>query len=225
LKSVSRVRYALAAVFSMIAVAPASAGQTPVLDALVKHTVALHDYAVTIDGHEVVGDTTDDRVMRFWYRKPDRAKLEVLKGPAAGTRLEWTGGTKARVRGGIFSWFPIWLDLHDRRITSLRGNTMLRAELEPTLECFVAHRGAVKETPGPRVEGLSTDLVTLTLPGGLGCPADSDEDHTVTRDVLTVAHESGVLLRRERYIGDGLVERWNLGDIKLDAGLTDADFR
>jgi hypothetical protein len=221
----SCVRYALAAVISTVAVAPASAGQTPVLDALVKHTVALHDYAVTIAGHEVDGDTVDDRVMRFWYRKPDRAKLEVVKGPAAGTRLEWVGGAKARVRGGIFSWFPIWLDLHDRRITSLRGNTMLRAELEPTLECFVAHRGAVREAPGPRVEGLTTDVVTLTVPSGLGCPADSETDRTVTRDVLTVAHDSGVLLRRERYVGETLVERWDLSEVKLDAGLTDADFR
>jgi hypothetical protein len=200
------------------------AGATPALDLLVKHTAALHDYAVTIDAHELDGTATDDRVMRFWYRKPDRAKMEVVKGPAAGTRLEWVGGTKARVRGGIFSWFPIWLDLHDRRITSLRGNTMLRAELEPTLECFVAHRNAVKEAPG-RLNGAPTDVVTLSIPAGLGCPADSEADRVITKDVLTISHDSGVLLRRERYVGDELVERWNLSDVVTNAGLKDSDFR
>jgi hypothetical protein len=196
-----------------------------VLDALVKHTAALSDYAVTIEAHEVDGTSTDDRVIRFWYRKPDRAKMEVLKGPAAGTRLEWVGGDKARVRGGIFSWFPIWLDLNDPRITSLRGNTMLRAELEPTLECFVAHRGSVTESAGPRVDGQTTDLVTLSIPGGLGCPADSAKDRAVTRDVLTVGRDTGVLLRRERYAGDTQVERWLLSDVVTNAGLKDADFR
>lgn len=195
------------------------------LDALVRHTAALSDYAVTIDAHEVDGTSIDDRVIRFWYRKPDRAKMEVQKGPAAGTRLEWVGGTKARVRGGIFSWFPIWLDLHDARITSMRGNTMLRAELEPTLECFVAHRSAVTESSGPRVDGAPTDQITLSIPGGLGCPADSAADRTVTRDVLTVSRDSGVLLRRERYVGETQVERWNLSDVVTNAGLKDADFR
>jgi hypothetical protein len=201
------------------------AAQTPVLDALLKHTAALSDYAVTIDAHEVDGSSSDDRVIRFWYRKPDRAKMEVLKGPAAGTRLEWVGGDKARVRGGIFSWFPIWLDLHDPKITSLRGNTMLRAELEPTLECFAAHRSFVTESAGPRIDGQPTDLITLSIPTGLGCPADSTTDRVVTKDVLTVSHDTGVLLRRERYVGDTQVERWLLSDIVTNSGLKDADFR
>jgi hypothetical protein len=221
----SCVRVATAVALAVSGVAPASAGQTPVLDALVKHTAALSDYAVTVDAHEVDGTNSDDRVIRFWYRKPDRAKMEVLKGPAAGTRLEWIGGEKVRVRGGIFSWFPIWLDLHDPKITSMRGNTMLRAELEPTLECFVAHRSAVTEAPGPRVDGQVTDLVALSIPGGLGCPADSATDRAVTKDVLTVSRDTGVLLRRDRYVGDTQVERWLLSDVVTNAGLKDADFR
>jgi len=185
----------------------------------------VHDYAVTIDAHEVDGARSDDRTMRFWFLSPSHAKLEVLQGPSAGTRLIWSGGDNVHVRGGVFSVIPLWLDLRDPRITSLRGNTILRAEFGPTVECFVAHRDAVTESPGPSSDGRATVLVTLSLPGGIGCPADSEKDRAVTKDVLTVERDDAVVLERKRYAGSTLVERWKLSDVKFDAGLTEADFR
>jgi len=203
----------------------ASEHATPMLDAIVHFMSTVRDYSVTIDAHEVDGSEIDDRIIHFWFREPQQAKIEVVKGPAAGTRLVWTGGDKAHVRGGIFSWLPIYLDLHDSRIVSLRGNTMLRAEFKPGLDCFVAHRDAVTEAPGPKVDGQATVLVTMNIPSGLNCPADSATDHAVTRDVLTAFRSSATVVKRERYVGDTLVERWTLSDMKFNPGLTDADFR
>jgi len=195
------------------------------LDAVVHFMASVHDYSVTIDAHEVDGSAVDDRIIRFWFRKPQQAKIEVLKGQAAGTRLVWTGGDRARVRGGIFQWLPIYLDLHDPRITSIRGNTMLRAEFQPALDCFVAHRDAVSESAGPKVDGQPTVLVSMTIPAGVNCPADSVKDRAVTKDVLTALRSSATVVKRERYVGDTLVERWTLSDMKFDPGLADADFR
>lgn len=198
---------------------------TPVLDQIAARMAHAHDYAVTIDAHEVDGNTVDDRVMRFWYLAPNHAKLEVENGKGAGTRLLWSGGDRIQVRGGVFSVLPITLDLHDSRITSPRGNTMLRAEFGPTVDCFVAHRSAVTETPGPEVDGKATVLVALAVAGGIDCPADSAKDRSsVTKDVLTVGRDSAIVTERQRYVGDTLVERWKLSNVKFDSGLTEADF-
>jgi hypothetical protein len=197
---------------------------TPVLDQIAARMAHAHDYAVTIDAHEVDGSRVDDRVMRFWYLAPNHAKLEVENGKGAGTRLIWSGGDRVQVRGGIFSVLPITLDLHDSRITSPRGNTMLRAEFGPTVDCFVAHRSAVTETPGSEVGGKATVLITLAVPSGIDCPADSAKDRAVTKDMLTVERDSAIVIERQRFVGDTLVERWKLSDVKFDAGLTEADF-
>jgi hypothetical protein len=198
---------------------------TPMLDAVVHFMASVRDYSVTIDAHETDASAVDDRIIRFWFREPQQAKIEVVKGPAAGTRLVWTGGDRAHVRGGIFSWLPVYLDLHDPRIVSLRGNTMLRAEFKPGLDCFVAHRDAVTESPGPKVDGQATVLVSMMIPSGVNCPADSAKDRSVTKDVLTALRSSATVVKRERYVGDTLVERWTLSEMKFNPGLTDADFR
>jgi hypothetical protein len=209
---------------SVASAAPTSHA-TPAFDALVHRMATVRDYTVTIDAHEVDGSQTDDRVMRFSYRKPDRAKVEIIKGQAAGTRVIWLGGTTAHVRGGLLSLLPVWLDLHDHHITSLRGNTMLRAVLQPTIDCFAAHRDDVSEVDDVKQNGQRVDVVTLSIPGGLRCPADSPKDRDVTRDVLTLVHGSPTLARQERYEGERLVERWIISDVVLDPGLADSDFR
>ena len=176
---------------------------TPALDRLVHRSQAIREYSATIQAHEADGDRVDDRVLRFTFSVPDHATLEATSGKGAGMTLVWSGGTRVRVRGGLFSILPVWLDLHDPRITSLRGNTMLRAQLGPALHCFEAHRDDVTE--------------------GLRCPADSARDGDVTKDVLTVTQADSKVVRRERYVGSTLVERWVLSDVVVVSGPAPTD--
>ena len=179
---------------------------------------------MTIDAHEVDGARSDDRVLRFSFRKPNRAKMEVVRGRGAGIRVIWNGGATVHIRGGLLSLLPVTLDLQDPRVTSLRGNTMLHAEFEPVLDCFLNHRNAVTERPGPRIDGRSTVLITLERLGGIDCPGDVSRDRAVTKDVLTVVRASATVVRRERYVDSAVVERWSLRDLALNAGLTEKDF-
>lgn len=196
---------------------------TPALDRLVHRSQAIREYSATIQAHEADGDRVDDRVLRFTFSVPDHATLEATSGKGAGMTLVWSGGTRVRVRGGLFSILPVWLDLHDPRITSLRGNTMLRAQLGPALHCFEAHRDDVTEGVGPPVDGHPTDTIALAVAGGLRCPADSARDGDVTKDVLTVTQADSKVVRRERYVGSTLVERWVLSDVVVVSGPAPTD--
>jgi hypothetical protein len=39
---------------------------------------SIHDYAVTIDAHEVLGRSSQERVLRYVFRKPAQARLAVF---------------------------------------------------------------------------------------------------------------------------------------------------
>jgi hypothetical protein len=205
--------------------AAAKSEEPALLDTFVKRWATIDDYTATIVAHEVDGDRVDDRTMRFWFRKPDRAKLVMTGGGSKGSALFWTGGTHAHVRAAGFPFFPLWLDLHSGAITSLRGNTMLRPDLGPTVACFAAHPESVREGTGPQIDGHATRTLTLEVPGGLGCDGDPPKDREVTKDVLTLTRDQGLVVLRERFAGPTLVEHWEVRDIRINVGLTDDDFK
>jgi hypothetical protein len=215
---------AIVAVCAVCAAARATPSTTnaPLLDALAKRWAAIDDYTATIVAHEVDGDRTEDRTMRFWFRKPDRAKLQMIGGGGPSSVLVWKGGSNVRVKVGFFT---LSFDLHSPTINSIRGNTMLRPDLTSTLSCFQTHRDAVKEATGPMIGGKPTHTLTLEIPGGLGCAGDSATDHDVDRDVLTLRDEDNVVVLRERYVGSSVVEHWELHDVRTNVGLGDDDFR
>jgi hypothetical protein len=202
--------------------APSSQANAPLLDALAKRWAAIDDYTATIVAHEVDGDRVEDRAMHFWFRKPDRAKLQMTAGGSAGSVLIWRGGSNVRAMVGFFT---LSFDLHSPAINSIRGNTILRPDLTLTLACFQSHRDAVKEAPGPEIAGKQTHTLTLAIAGGLGCPGDSATDHDVDRDVLTLRDDDNLVVLRERYVGSSVVEHWELHDVRTNVGLSDDDFR
>jgi hypothetical protein len=83
----------------------------------------------------------------------------------------------------------------------------------------------VREGAGPDVDGHPTQTLTLEVPAGIGCDGDPPRDRDVTKDVLTITRDTGVIVLRERYAGPTLVERWQLKDVRINAGLTDDDFK
>jgi hypothetical protein len=215
---------AIVAACALCGAGPAPSGQAnaPLLDALQKRWAAIDDYTATIVAHEVDGDRVEDRTMRFWFRKPDRAKLQMTGGGGPSSVLVWKGGSNVRVKVGFFT---LSFDLHSPTINSIRGNTMLRPDLTSTLVCFQSHRDAVKQATGPEIGGKPTHTLTLAIPGGLGCLGDSATDHDVDRDVLTLRDDDNLDVLRERYVGSSVVEHWELRDVRTNVGLGDDDFR
>ncbi len=220
--------FAFLAACALAATVPATSAtpaQPALLDQLAKRWASIDDYTATIVAHEVDGDRVEDRTMRFWFRKPDRAKLEMTGGGSAGSVLIWRGGSQVRVKPSGFGPFPLSFDVHSGAITSIRGNTMLRPDLTSTLACFQAHRDVLKEATGPAIDGKPTQTLTLEIAGGLNCPGDSQADQDVTRDVLTIRTADGLVVLRERYVGSSVVEHWELHDVRVNVSLSDDDFR
>ncbi|MGP6159271.1 MAG: hypothetical protein ACLPYS_17495 [Vulcanimicrobiaceae bacterium] len=185
----------------------------------------LDDYSMTIETTEWTRGTAVQEVLRYAFRKPALARLEVVAGPRRGAVLVWRGGPKVVAYQRGFLLFKIVAGVTSARVTSPRGNGILTPNLGDVLDCFAAHGQNVRESAGPSVDGAPSDAIALDYRGGSACPDDSSQDRAVTRDVLYVSRDSGYVVERERYEGDTLVERYLIRDLVVNSNLPDSLFR
>jgi outer membrane lipoprotein-sorting protein len=184
----------------------------------------VNTYSVTIEASEHLGARSQRQVLRYSYRRPDRARIEVVDGAGRGGVVLWYGDDRATAYRRGLKLLKLRVGAEDGRVTSLRGNGVLTPNFDAILSCFVENRSRVSESPGPILDGAPTIAITLAN-GGLHCAGDSATDRGVTRDVLYVSRKTSLPVQRERYVGAELVERWELRDLRLNPGLTDSAFR
>jgi hypothetical protein len=184
----------------------------------------LHDYSVTIQEREVLGTQSSEHVLHYAFQKPSRARVDVISGTKSGTTIVWNGGDRVIAYRRNLSFFKKHGGVRDRDLTSLRGNSILSADLGDIVACFGEHRAALIERDGPSIEDEATEEVALPYTG-VSCQDDSESDRAVTLDVLDLSRRTGLILMRTRYEGDEVVERWLLSDYRIDPGLTDADLQ
>jgi outer membrane lipoprotein-sorting protein len=184
----------------------------------------VRDYTVTIDSREFRDSRSQRQLLKYAYRRPDRARLEIVDGAQRGAIIVWRGNNSATAYRRGLRLFSLHLAPRDERVTSLRGNGVLTPNFDGILACFADHRAQVSERRGPPVEGEPTTAIALAR-AGFACAIDSPIDREVTRDVLYVSQKSGLPVLRERYVGARLVERWELHDLRLNPNLPDSAFR
>jgi outer membrane lipoprotein-sorting protein len=186
---------------------------------------SMHDYSVTIDAHEELGAETDEHELHYAFRKPDRARLDVVNGTRSGTTIVWSGGSSVVAYRRSMSFLKMHGDPRQKDLTSLRGNGVLSPNIGDLVACFGEHREELIERSGPVIDGEATDEIALPYKD-VTCPDDPPADKgAITLDVLDVSHKTGLILMRKRYAGDEVVERWELKDYVIDSGLRDADLR
>jgi len=202
---------------------PAGAATSlPALDRMAATWKNLHDYSVTIEGHEVLGDRTSDNEFHYAFRKPHEARLDVITGNKSGSTILWDGGDRVTAYRRRLSFFKMHGSAHAVDLTSLRGNGVLNPDEGDVIACLDAHRDRIAERDGPTVEGEGTDELAFSN-ANISCPDDPATDKDVTLDVIDVSKRTGLVVMRKRYIGNEVVERWQLKDFKVDSGLTDGD--
>jgi hypothetical protein len=220
-------RFVLAASIVVAALAPAAAGvQTaPAFERLENTWAGLTDYSMTIDAHEVLGDQTADSELRYAFKRPNQARLDVLKGLKSGSTMVLDGVDRVIGYYRRLSLFKTHGGAQDKNLTSLRGNGILNPNLGEIVSCFGAHREELRQAEGPDVDGQLTDEISLPYEH-VECSSDSSTDRgTITLDVLDISRDTGLVMERKRYVGNEAVETWQLSDYKLNSGLTDSDLR
>jgi len=187
----------------------------PALDRLSAAWNGLHGYSVMIDAHEVLDGKVDDHQLHYVFVKPQHAELDVVGGSQTGATIVWDGGDRLTFYRRGLSFFKMRAGIHDKTVTSLRGNTLLAGDMGVILSCFAAHRDTLTETDGPDLDGSKTSEIQMAY-HGVPCPDDPPADRNVTLDVIDISKTNGLVVERRRYEGGAVVERWDLTGYKID---------
>jgi outer membrane lipoprotein-sorting protein len=178
----------------------------------------VEDYRMTIAVHETAGDRVEDRTYNVMFKKPLMERIDIVAGPGKGGGIVWLGGDKVKGhRGGLLSGIHLTFDIHDKQVSTLRGDGVDAASIPAMLGDFATIKGVVSQAPGPQIDGADSVAVTLDV-------ADPATDDGVTRIVLYLSDSTHLPLRREHYVGAELVKSENVTDMKTNVGLTAGDF-
>jgi outer membrane lipoprotein-sorting protein len=184
--------------------------------AFVSTWAAVDDYTATIATHEILGTQTQDRVYHYAYKKPHFAKIDIVSGPGRGGGAVWSGGDTVKGhQGGFTSFIKLSISITDARATSLRGDTIEHGSFQSVADELTA--GKVEPaTTAATVDGAPSDLVTIDLtPTAAG---------GVTKVVVAFSRSTHLPVRRTAFAGDTQVKQEDFSDVKLNPGLTEADF-
>lgn len=217
----------IAALFVLAALPAGAASGPSELATLLATWAKVDDYQATIVADEFTGDQRQERRFHFSFMRPDHVKAEIVDGFLRGMVAIWNGGDRVIVyHHGMFSGLRKSFDLHDRIVTSPRGNTVASADFSQALQCYEMHPELVHVEAGPIVEGVTTTRIFMEAATPLQCPGYSPRDQTsVTKDELVIDDDTSLPLRHLRYVGERLVEQWDIRDLRVNTGLTESDFR
>jgi outer membrane lipoprotein-sorting protein len=216
LRNSAPARIAAIALTAFAAFAPSWAlADTPVAD-FATAWAAVDNYTATIVTHEVKGSDSQDRTYHYAYKKPHFAKIDIVAGPGRGGGAVWSGGDHViGHQGGFISFVKLSVPITDGRATSLRGDTIDHGSFQSVADELAAGKVEGPATP-VTIDGVAADQVTIDLPPA---PAGS-----VTKVAVAFSRTTHLPLRRTSYAGDDPVKTEDFRDVKLNPGLTEADF-
>jgi outer membrane lipoprotein-sorting protein len=180
---------------------------------------AVNDYSATIKIHEADGAKVQDRVVRAWFKRPSLLKVEVLAGDGKGGSVLWDGGDTVRGHeGGFLKMIVLTLNIHNPRVTSMRGATIEQGTFPWQVEHLKTIKGRMSAEPGPIIDGDATDVLSVE---GI----DPALEQGMTKELYFISRSSNLLLRFQGFEGAQLVRESDYSDVKVNIGLTADDFK
>lgn len=189
-----------------------TAGLETHLAALLAWTRAHPAYSYAVDATEYAGRGVQTSSFQIVYdaRGPYES-VRVVRGKGAGSVVVWRGGDRVSVRtAGVLHVLPITLGIRDARVLSIRGNDVRAGIFARVAHCLAAHAANIA------TERASESLVVLSIhdAAGIHC-GEEDGDSAVTVDRVTISSRDAQPVMRERYVGETLVERWIIRDLRV----------
>jgi len=178
----------------------------------------VNDYSVTIREFEAKGDRTQNRTYNLWFKRPTFVKTLITAGDFQGSGAVWNGGDKVSGhRGGFISFIHGKIDVHDWRVTTLRGYTVPDAAIQNQVAKYKEIKGELTQRKGEPIDGVPTDVVELKF-------ADPSTQGGATRAVMYFSSVTHFPLRQIQYEGDKVVGDETFMNLKTNVGLKDSDF-
>ena len=171
-------------------------------------------YCCFMEIREVRGPKTEDRLMKYYFRKPGTIRIEVLEGKDAGGVALYRDHFVWGRQSGILEAFRMKFRYTDRMVSSARGATMDQSGWGYMLDQV--------ESASKKGSGFSVSEVT----GKYSCWVLSDlrQETGSSGEKFYIDKETGVVSRHETYENGALVSRGIYRDFIINGKFDDALF-
>jgi hypothetical protein len=176
---------------------------------------AIQDYRCRISSFTRQGSRVDRRELRFSFRKPDMARVRVLRGSGKGSEVARgrTGKLRGR-RGGLLSPFVVSLKPTDARVRNLRGVPFWEADWG----VFIRKMGEALADPA------ASATTRTPADGSLELTIQFRQPGPLVRHVYLVDTRRWLITEADVYEGNELVDQVRYDECQLNLGLTERDF-
>lgn len=179
---------------------------------------ALTDYQCNVDIVTKLGPDLQAGSGQFWFKQPRMLRVRILDGPGKGSEVAVDSGGQIRGRKrGILSFVVKKLKASDRRLSTIRGTSML--ELDWGSFFLRYHAAALRPdaviTLEAHPDSNSANRVVITYPD-LG---------KSMREIYSLDPQEWVIVEGALWEDGVLVEHVVFRDIRLNPGLTDSFFK
>jgi outer membrane lipoprotein-sorting protein len=176
-------------------------------------------YACTMQSFNRLGAESSTKTVRFTWARGGRVRMEVVEGPDKGSVLTRDGQGQLRGRkGGFLKMIAVTLKEDDRRVVNLRGRKFYEADWGSVIQEIRAREQAgwaVQPLADDAVKGAACRVVELVAPAG---------SSGVTRDRVWISRDRDLILRRQQFEGETLVNDVTWWDVELNPAVEDALF-
>lgn len=205
----------LLAVALALVAAPADASQ-PGSAAMAKYKAAwdsVRTYTCRVTSHEELGARVQDFTYDFSFQKPAKARMDITAGDNKGRAVVYTGGDFLTGRqSGFISFIKLRLNVHDRRVTSMRGATIAQANFGSLYD----HLAALKSASRTASRAGKDIVLTIVV-------ASPATDGGITKEVVALG-SAGLPVVYDEYQGTQRVKRVTFDDLKLNVPLPPSTF-
>lgn len=183
--------------------------RAPAVAAFASAWARIDRYRATLEMHEISGEDVQDRTYAYEFARPTTATIAIVRGPGHGGKVFWTGGESiVGEPPGILSAIRIHLSIHDRRATTLRGDTVAMASFGWLLDHLRRTAATARESAGESVDGVATTDVSLDI-------AHPSDDDGLTREIVTFSNATKLPVEVRRYVGARIVKSIIYRDVTI----------
>jgi outer membrane lipoprotein-sorting protein len=218
LAAVLAATFAAAALAAWSLDAPSEAQAPPpsaqsVIDRFASAAAAIDDYQCRLYEWCVKGRNREERVINFYYLRPDSIRMDIVKGNKAldaGSVGVYKGGaTVAGRKGGIAAGIVLNVGKRSPLATTVRGQTFDESDLRGILGKMRFH---LAESSIAVEEATSSYRLTMV-------PRDPRRNGGATKEVMVFDASTLLPIYSESYEGETQVQQARWTDYILNAGL------
>jgi hypothetical protein len=143
----------------------------------------------------------------------------VVSGDGKGGSVFWDGGETVRGHeGGFLKMIVLTLDIHNPRVTSMRGATIEQGTFPWQVEHLKSIKGHMSAEPGPVIDGDGTDILAVD---GI----DPAQEQGMSKELYFISRSTNLLVRFQGFDGSELVRQSDYTEVKVNIGLTADNFK